>query len=223
MQHFIVNYKSYPEATGPEAEKLTGQIVEAVKNPAVQLTICPQTSDIFRLREKFPDLNIWAQHIDPVDPGKTTGWVSAEAIAEAGANGVLINHSEHALRLPVITENIALARENGMASCVAVASLEAARDIVILKPDFIAFEPPELIASGHSLMEVDPSEARAFIEEIRSMGFSGNTILGAGVSNAQDIRGALELGYTGVLLSSAITKSPKPRQAVSELLEGFPN
>ena len=43
----------------------------------------------------FPDLHLFAQHMDPDLPGKSVGRIIAEALADAGASGVMLNHADH--------------------------------------------------------------------------------------------------------------------------------
>jgi triosephosphate isomerase len=43
----------------------------------------------------FPDLHLFAQHMDPDLPGNSVGRVIGEALADAGASGVMLNHADH--------------------------------------------------------------------------------------------------------------------------------
>ena len=45
------------------------------------------------------EIPVFAQHIDPIKPGNSTGHILAESVKEAGAVGTLINHSERQLKL----------------------------------------------------------------------------------------------------------------------------
>ncbi len=46
-------------------------------------------------------------------------------------------------------------------------------------------------------------------------------LVGAGISNKEDVKKALELGAEGVLLASAVTKAQNFYEKIKELAEGF--
>ena len=49
--------------------------------------------DIYRIAQAAPHVIINAQFMDPIEPGGTMGGVLAEALAQAGADGVILNHA----------------------------------------------------------------------------------------------------------------------------------
>jgi triosephosphate isomerase len=218
MKHFIINYKTYPQASGANAVSLTEALINANIPTDWQLVVCPQAADVYRIREKFPHAQIWAQHVDAVEPGKNTGWTTFETMMMAGITGTLINHAEHPLTLEQIRKTIEMARANNIFSCVAAASEEMALQIAELKPDMIAYEPPTLIGTGVSLMTTDPAEAVAFVEKLG--GKDINLCLGAGISSHEDVDGASKIGYDSILLASAITTSSTPGAKLLELVKG---
>ncbi len=217
--YLILNFKTYEQATGDNAVRLA-EIVSKAQTPAnVDLVVCPQAADIFRIREQFPDLTVWAQHVDPIDTGKNTGWTSVTSVIMAGANGTLINHSEHKLEPEEIGQVLELTKHYQLASCVAVPDLHLAQKLAALEPDILAYEPPELISTGTSLVDSDPKLAAEFVEKLSDTGIK--LILGAGVADAKDATVAKALGYQGVLLASGFVMSEDPAKFLAEMIGGF--
>ncbi len=86
------------------------------------------------------------------------------------------------------------------------------------QPDFIAYEPPELIASETT------SASRAkpeIIQRIVNMLPESQIIVGAGVKTGADVEKSLQLGAKGVLVSSAVVKADNPEAKLLELAEAF--
>ena len=67
----------------------------------ISIAIAPQAIDIAAVTVSS-ETPVFAQHIDPVYYGKYTGHILPEAVAEAGAYGTLLNHSEHQIPLDKI-------------------------------------------------------------------------------------------------------------------------
>jgi len=61
----IVNFKVYEEAMGKNALRLAKICRDVAKKYKVNIAIAPQFCDIFRISQKFKDLSIFSQHIDP--------------------------------------------------------------------------------------------------------------------------------------------------------------
>ncbi len=113
----IVNFKTYLESTGKRAIELAKQAEKAAKETGANIIVAPQFVDLAKVAEAV-EIPVFAQHIDPIKPGNSTGHVLAEAVKEAGAVGTLINHSERQLRLIDIDAIIALTKEKYLVSCV---------------------------------------------------------------------------------------------------------
>ena len=217
--HLILNLKTYPEATGDNAVRLA-EIISRVETPTdLDIVICPQAADIFRIRENCPNLTIWAQHVDPVEAAKNTGWTSATSLILAGATGTLINHSEHKLEEADIQKVLEITRHYQMTSCLAVPDVETAQKFATLQPDMLAFEPPQLISTGTSLVDSDPAAAKQFVDTLQNSAIK--LVLGAGIADARDIQTAKQLGYQGILLSSAFVKATDPQAFLQEMIEAF--
>lgn len=217
MKYFIVNYKTYPQGSGDGAVQLTQKLMSVALPADLKLVVCPQAADIYRVRERFPDAEIWAQHVDLIEAGRATGWTSIETLLMAGISGTIINHSEHELSYEEAVGTVQLAKEHKITSCLAVGDAQMADKLLETKSEVLAFEPPELVGSGQSLMSTDPAEAEEFLHRFKD---SESTIcIGAGVSDSQDVKKAADIGYEGILIASAIVKADDPALALSKMVE----
>ncbi|MFC2174900.1 triose-phosphate isomerase [archaeon] len=209
MKKLVVNFKAYEESTGASAVELARKIAGA----SSEVILCPQYFDI----KEIAGLGnpAYAQHVDAKTFGSRTGWIVPEAVKAAGAVGTLINHSEHTIGLDKVGEVVKRCREAGLQSLVCVPDVASVAEAVRLEPDMIAIEPPELIGSGISVSQSQPE----LIEDaVKNAG--GVTLLcGAGVSTAEDVKSAIALGAEGVLVASAIVKSPEPEKLVADMVK----
>ncbi|MEM2446604.1 MAG: triose-phosphate isomerase, partial [Candidatus Bathyarchaeia archaeon] len=105
----LVNFKTYLEATGRKAVELAKTAERVSRETQVSICVAPQFTDIAAVAEEV-EIPVFAQHIDPIEPGSHTGYVLADAVKEVGAVGTLINHSERQLRLSDIDAAIKIAR-----------------------------------------------------------------------------------------------------------------
>lgn len=199
----IINYKTYTEASGKNAKKLSKKILKKD-----DIYVCPQTADIHYLKESI------AQHIDSITQGQHTGSVSPETLKQYGCIGSLINHSEKPLELKEIKKRVNLLKQMQMVSIVCTPSLKHLKKIMLFEPDIIAYEPPELIGGEISVSTAKPEIIKKAVEATKIP-----VIVGAGIKNAQDILTARKLGAQGVLVSSGIVKAYSPEN----MIKGFLN
>ena len=109
----LINFKTYSEALGEKAVRLA-KIAEMVsKKTGKCIAVAPQYTDIRRIARET-NLPVFAQHIDPVEPGAHTGKILPESIKEAGAIGTLINHSERQMKISDIERCILSAKSLGL-------------------------------------------------------------------------------------------------------------
>ena len=84
----------------------------------LDVIVTPQYTDIRLLAQNTERIHVYAQHMDALVPGRGLGSVLPEAVKEAGAVGVMLNHAEKKLRLDEIKATIARADEVGLATIV---------------------------------------------------------------------------------------------------------
>jgi len=206
----VVNFKTYMEATGKRAIELAKVAEDVSRETGVTIIVAPQFTDIKPV-SKTVDIPIFSQHMDAVKPGAHTGHVLAEAVKSAGADGSLLNHSERRINPSEITESVKLCAEADLRSLVCADTTEASVGIAKMMPDMIAIEPPELIGTGISVSKARPELITESVNEIRKLNRGVKVLCGAGVTSAEDVSKALELGSEGVLVASSIVKSKNPR------------
>jgi len=206
----VVNFKTYMEATGKRAIEVAKVAEDVSRETGVTIVVAPQFTDIEPV-SKTVDIPVFSQHIDAVKPGAHTGHVLAEAVKSAGADGSLLNHSERRINPSEITESVKLCAEADLRSLVCADTTEASVGIAKMMPDMIAIEPPELIGTGISVSKARPELITESVNEIRKLNRGVKVLCGAGVTSAEDVSKAIELGSEGVLVASGIVKSKDPR------------
>jgi len=214
----IVNFKTYLESTGKNALSLAKQAEKAAKETGACIVVAPQAADL-RLVAESVEIPVFAQHVDPIKPGSSTGHVLAEAVKEAGAVGTLINHSERQLRLIDIDATVALCREKGLVSCVCANNPSVSAAVAALKPDITSMEPPELIGSGISVSKSKPEVITDTVQLVKRIDPKMTILCGAGISTAEDVSIALKLGTQGVLVASGIVKAKDPYSVLRAFAE----
>lgn len=216
---FVINLKTYKEATGLGALKIARAAEKAAAETGKAIAIAAQPTDILLLSSKTK-IPILAQHVDVAEPGSTTGSITVNAIIQAGAVGTLINHSEKQLDEDTINHVMELCKKNGLFTIICADTPKKAADVSLNNPNFVAIEPPELIGSGISVSTAEPEIIENTITQV--MKASKTSILcGAGISTKKDVQAAIKFGVDGVLLASAVAKHKNPYEKIMELLDGF--
>jgi len=167
---------------------------------------------------KEVSVDVYAQHVDAVEFGSHTGRINAEMIAEYGAKGSLINHSERRLRLADIEYNVSKLKDLGLTSVVCTNNVPTTAAAAALNPDFVAVEPPELIGSGIPVSKAEPEIVQNSVRAAKSVNQKVRVLCGAGITTHEDYVKALELGAEGVLLASGIVKAKDQKKALEELV-----
>jgi triosephosphate isomerase len=203
----VINLKTYQQ--GEKAVKIAKEIEKADKD----IILGVQASDIYEIAKKTK-LKVYAQHVDYFEPGRNTGYILPEAVKKDGAIGTFLNHSEHKLSPKVLKKTIARCKKLKLKTLVFASSLGEAEKIQKLKPDYLAIEPPELVAGKKSVSKEKPE----LIKKIKSK-IKMKFLVGAGIQTRKDVKIAIKLGAAGVAFSSVITKAKNPRKKIKELID----
>ena len=75
-----------------------------------------------------------------------------------------------------------------------------------------------MIGGEISVTSADPKIVTGTVDAVRDISTDVGILCGAGVKNGSDVSIALELGTSGVLLASGVTKSPNPIGALNDLI-----
>jgi len=213
MNTVIVNYKSYDPATGENALKLTKLLEENAEG--VNLMVVASDIDVYKIATSTK-VKVLAQHVDNVEFGRGTGKTLAKAVKENKAKGVLLNHSEDKMELKDIKGCIEKCKALKLITVVCCAKLSEAKQIIEFKPDYLAYEVPELIGTGNSISKTSPGLIQRFVKIV---GKDAIPLCGAGITVNEDYKAAIKLGTKGVLVASGITKADRPGRAMKDLIK----
>ncbi|RLM84045.1 triose-phosphate isomerase [Halobellus sp. Atlit-38R] len=209
----LVNLKAYP-CDPIEVATAARDVSEA---SGVRIAVSPQAADIARVADT--GVETWAQHVDPNGYGSHTGSTLAESVANAGAVGTLINHSEKRLKLADIDAAVRAAERAGLETCVCANNPAQIGAAAALAPDSVAVEPPELIGGDVSVATADPEIVEDAVAAAGNVDEAVDVYCGAGISSGEDVATAGDLGASGILLASGVAKADDPRAALEALVE----
>jgi len=216
----VLNEKAYAESMGEKGFELAEMCEEIAVEKGVNIAICPQQVEL-ALIASLVNIPCFAQHVDAVDPGSHTGFTTLESVKEAGARGSLVNHSEHRLKIAEIDFIIKKAASLNLLTIVCTNNITVSKAVAELKPYAIAVEPPELIGTGQAVSKVDPGIVENTVKEVKQVDEGSVVLCGAGVTNGEDVRAAIELGADGVLLASGVVRAKDPKAALRDLVSGL--
>ncbi|MBN1165854.1 MAG: triose-phosphate isomerase [Methanospirillaceae archaeon] len=213
----LINLKAYRESIGHDAQRIAVAAEEVGKDAGVTMCIAPMFMDIHPMRHHY-DLEVFSQHVDPVDPGAYTGRISARALKIAGATGSLVNHSEYRQTIADIEHCVNALKTEKLTSVVCSNNVATSAALAVLGPDYIAIEPPELIGGSVSVSQANPAIITDSVEAVRKVRDDVRLLTGAGINSGQCVRTALDLGTDGVLLASNVVKAKDPEAALRNLV-----
>ncbi len=216
----VLNEKAYVESAGIKGLQLAQICAEVAAEQKVSIVICPQQVDLAKIVSSV-NIPCFAQHVDAVEPGSQTGFVTLESVKETGARGTLVNHSEHRLKIADIDFIVKKATSLGLLTIVCTNNIAVSTAVAELKPYAVAVEPPELIGTGQSVSKVDPAIVEDTVREVKRVNENCVVLCGAGVTDGEDVRAALELGADGVLLASGVVKAQDKKAVLIDLASGL--
>jgi len=211
----IVNFKTYPHASGDKALELARIHEKVAKDTGVRIAIAVQAVDLRHIVNEV-SIPVFAQHFDKAEEGAFTGHVTPHSLKAMGAVGSLLNHSEKRISLDDIEESVDLARNLGLFTLVCADTPYTGKAVSELDPDMVAIEPPELIGGDISICTAAPQ----VVKDAVAMIDPGKVVVGAGVKTQQDVSVALKNGADAVLVASGVTKSIDPEKVLRELAQG---
>jgi triosephosphate isomerase len=214
----FLNFKTYKESAGTNAVFLAKIAASLSQESKIPVAVAPQAIDIKNVA-KVQGILVWAQHIDLQEVGRSTGWFPAESAKTAGVAGTFLNHSEHKLDIETLRKTVQKCKEVGLETLVFVESPEEAKMVIGISPSWIAYEPPELIASPYtSVARAKPEIIESVIKIIpENIKFA----VGAGIKDDEDVRVSRKLGVKAVVLSSAFVLADDPKMVLWNIARGF--
>ncbi len=213
----VLNFKTYMEGSGENAVKLALIAEKVQKKTGVNVIVCVETTYLEEVakRVKIP---VFAQHTDYEKPGKSTGHIVPEQLLTINVRGSILNHSEDRIDIKRIEQTIIRLKELDMTSIVCVKDAIETKKVAnfkVIRPTFIAVEPPELIGGEVSISSAKPE----IIPKAVKMCNNIPLLVGAGIKSNEDMKIALKNGAKGVLLASHFVLSKDPEKFLMDLLK----
>ncbi len=213
----VVNFKTYASAQGKAAVSLAKAMAEVDATTDATMVAVVSAFDLSAVKTAAPNLEVWAQHLDPIGWGSNTGWLHPETAMAHGATGSIINHAEHKVDLGHV-ETLLAQLPDDFSVCACAADVDEAKALAALSPTFIAVEPPELIGGDSSVTTANPDIVSGTAAAVKAANPNVRVLCGAGVKNGADVAMAIELGTEGVLLASGVTKANDPVTVLRDLV-----
>ena len=216
----FVNFKTYKEGTGSAAVGLAKIMEDVATSALIKLIPVVQAEDVREVSQSVK-LEVWVQHVDAVEYGAHTGSIIPEAVKEDGAIGTFLNHSEHKFQsFEELEKAHRRAKEVGLKTLIFAGNIPELLSVRSLKPDFVSYEPPELVGSQTtSVAKEKPEVVAQAVEAAKEVSLP--LIVGAGIKSEEDIRVSLRLGASGFAIASDIVKAANPKAELENLLKGY--
>ncbi len=186
----IINTKNYK--TGSSLLKL----VKLIEKHLPRAIVAVPTNEINNIVQNTR-LKVYSQYMDSANIVKL--------LKAKGAQGTILNHSDHPLKLDVLKETLKECKKARLKTIVCVPSLKEIKKILKLKPYAIAYEDPKLIGTGKSITKYKTKELEEFARIMNRTKVI--PLCGAGISSSKDVKQARKLGCRGVLIASAIANN----------------
>lgn len=213
----LINFKIYKETFGDGAIRLAKICKKVADETKIRIVVVASALDAVRIIQET-GAEVWLQGVDEYAEGKHTGTVSMEQAIKLGIKGSLVNHSEQQLPRGTVQKIIKNKPEGFELMCCVKSIGQIERWVAKAKPDWILYEPPELIANkDKSIATEEPKIIKNAVEMAKGI----KLIAGAGVKNKQDVEVSLKMGAKGVVLSSAVVLANNPKEVLEEIAKGF--
>jgi len=217
-KYLIINFKTYKESFDKKGENLIKEILKCqdlAKKKNVEIIISPNILDLKDYSKKFK-IPFFSQTSSTKLHGANTGNIILEFLKNLKINGTIINHSENQISLKQIEEIVKLSKINKFKVCVCSNNFSQIKKIDKLNPDFIAYEPSELIGTNKSVTTENPKIIQKITKYCKS-----KILVGAGIKNKIDVEKSIEYKSCGILIASGIVKSKNVKKDLTDLLNGF--
>jgi len=178
------------------------------------LFIAPYT-EIRRVRENTDRIFVLAPYMDFIKPGRGIADVLPEALKAAGAQGVVLNHSERPMTLNALRKTIDRANKLDLLTFVCADTIAEAQALALLHPDILNPEPTELIGSGQVS---DMGYVKEVIRAVKSIDPSILVEQAAGITNAQQVYDFIMAGSEAAGSASGILTSSNPHALLNEMI-----
>jgi len=171
--------------------------------------------ELRRVAETTERIFVFAPHMDPVVPGRGIADILPESLVAAGADGVVLNHSEKPISLSILAQAIRRANEVGLATIVFADTAVESAAVAKLRPNIIVTEPTGLIGTGQTS---DMAFVSAAIRAVKDVDPAIYVLQGAGISSGEDVYRVIRAGAEATGASSGIARAKDRAAMVDEMI-----
>ena len=172
--------------------------------------------EIRRVAENTKHLIVLAPYMDTLRPGRGMADILPEALKDAGAQGVVINHCEKPMSLPQMKKTIDRARELDFLVFACADTLEEAKAIAQLHPDIINPEPSAIIGGGNGVSPMD--YVKDSIRVIKEIYPDILVEQAAGITNGRQVYDFIMAGSEAAGAASGIMNAADPLAMIDEMI-----
>ena len=212
----LLNFKTYKESTGKKALTLARKISKVKKNK-YDVVVAPSLLTLKEIAEKT-NLTVFSQHTDHISLGAHTGRIPAQELKAIGVKGTILNHSERKIPFNYLREIVDICKGSKLKTVICASTLSEVKKVAELHPDYLAYEPKELIGGEVSVTSAKPDILVKAVELVAEISPKTLVLCGAGVHSKEDLGQALLLGTKGVLIGHSVPKAKDPRKFLEEML-----
>jgi triosephosphate isomerase len=213
---FEIGTKNY--IWGDAVLELAKAADEAAEKYDIDVLFITPVVEIRRIAENTKNLIILAPYMDTLRPGRGMADILPEAVKDAGAKGVVVNHSEKPMTLPAIKATIERANELNMLVFACADTIAEAKAIAQLGPDIINPEPSELIGGAAGKVS-DMSYVKESIKAIKEINPNILVEQAAGITTGQQVYDFIMAGSEAAGAASGILNAEDPIAKMYEMVE----
>ena len=213
---FEIGTKNY--IWGDAVLELAKAADEAAEKYDIDVLFITPVVEIRRIAENTKNLIILAPYMDTLRPGRGMADILPEAVKDAGAKGVVVNHSEKPMTLPAIKATIERANELNMLVFACADTIAEAKAVAQLGPDIINPEPSELIGGAAGKVS-DMSYVKESIKAIKEINPNILVEQAAGITTGQQVYDFIMAGSEAAGAASGILNAEDPIAKMYEMVE----
>ncbi|MDP9026698.1 MAG: triose-phosphate isomerase [Actinomycetota bacterium] len=187
----------------------------AGREHGVTVVLTVPTAFISPLHALNAGVLLFAQGMDPDSMGDGMNRVFAESLVDAGASGVMLNHTSNPLSPSMLEATLRRADSCGLLTIVCADTVADVETIAFLQPSAILFEPPSLIgtASADERDWIGPID-----EVVRRASPKVLTMHAGGVSSPAIAQSIMRAGADGTGSTSGVLSAHDPLIAARDFI-----
>lgn len=199
----------------PEILEVAHSAAHVGRESGVSVIITVPAPLISRIRDAVPGVFVFAQAMDDDEQGPSVGRITAEALVDSGAHGVMLNHDSHPLERSTLLRTVGRATGAGLMTMVCAGSDAQALDLARIEPTILLYEPPELIGGAAG---GDRPWIRAIDPRVSAVAPTVLMMHAGGVAVPDDAYGIMRSGARGTGSTSGVLRADSPPEAAAQFI-----